>query len=73
MHNNKRANIYKKVIIAKVMSKKNRIKLCGWAIAQRAIWQDSGSNPAETIVRTWKLLPRRNVSEAVPRQAAGTF
>jgi len=33
-------------------------------LVQRAVWQDSGISPAETAVRIWKLLPRRNVSEA---------
>ena len=31
---------------------------------QRAYWRDSGSKPAETAVRTWKLLPRPNLCEA---------
>jgi len=31
---------------------------------QHAVWQDSGISPAETAVRTWKLLPRMNISEA---------
>jgi len=34
------------------------------ACVQRAVWQDSGISPAQTAVRIWKLLPRRNVSEA---------
>jgi len=32
--------------------------------SQRAVWRNGGISPAETAVRTWKLLPRRSVSEA---------
>ena len=32
--------------------------------SQRAVWRNGGISPAATAVRTWKLLPRRNVSEA---------
>jgi len=35
----------------------------------RAVWRDGGSSPAETAVRTWKLLHRRNVSEAATSQS----
>ena len=31
---------------------------------QRAVWRNVGISPVATAVRTWKLLPRRNVSEA---------
>jgi len=39
---------------------------------QQTVWRNGGISAAETAVRTWKLLPRRNVSEASTcRQAAG--
>ena len=36
---------------------------------QRAVLRDGGSNPAETAVRNWKLLPRRKFSEAATSQS----
>jgi len=32
------------------------------AIAQRAVWRNGGSTPAETAVRIWKFVPRRKCS-----------
>ena len=45
------------------MKKNNYSCLCEKSTdAQQAYWQNGGSNPAETAVRNWKLLSRRNIS-----------
>ena len=55
-------HIDKQKDISKIVIKKEAVN--GKHCLQRAVWRNGGISPAATAVRTWKLLPRKNVSEA---------
>jgi len=43
---------------------KNKINIVKMHCLQRTVWQNGGSNPADTTVRIWKFVPRSKFSES---------